>query len=78
MTSSQRPWPLDREAGRITEYINAKYKEDQFVNIVKSHGSNQTIMNSTIKIITEVVEELSPKMSTVAQKEERFNIQKQD
>jgi hypothetical protein len=40
--------------------VNAKYIEDQFVNIVKSHGSNQTIMDSTMKIVPKVVEELNP------------------
>jgi len=45
----------------ITEYLNAKYEEDEFVDIVKSHGSNQTIMNSTIKVVSKVIEELKPK-----------------
>jgi hypothetical protein len=27
------------------DYRNTKYAEDQFVDIVKSHGSNQTNMN---------------------------------
>ena len=31
------------------EYLNTNYKEDQFVNIVKSHESNQPSMNSTNK-----------------------------
>jgi hypothetical protein len=29
----------------ISEYLNTKYKEDQFVNIVKSHKINQPNMN---------------------------------
>jgi hypothetical protein len=33
----------------IEKYLNTKYKEDQFVNIVKSHETNQHNMNSTIK-----------------------------
>ena len=35
----------------IAEYLNTKYKEDQFVNIVKVHDSTQPNMNSTAKII---------------------------
>jgi hypothetical protein len=31
----------------IAEYLNTKYKEDQFVNIVESHESTQPNMNST-------------------------------
>ena len=31
----------------IAEYLNIKYTEDQFLNIVKSHESNQPNMNST-------------------------------
>jgi len=34
-----------------------KYKEDQFVSIVKSHKSNQLNMNSTIKAAAKVAEE---------------------
>jgi len=33
----------------IAEYLNKEYKEDQFINIVKSHESNQPSMNSTSK-----------------------------
>ena len=29
----------------IAEYLNTKYKEDQFVNNVKSHKSNQPNIN---------------------------------
>jgi hypothetical protein len=32
----------------IAEYINTKYKEDQFVNIVKVHESTQPNMNSIL------------------------------
>jgi len=31
------------------KYLNTKYKEDQLVNIVKSHENNQPSMNSTVK-----------------------------
>jgi hypothetical protein len=34
----------------IAEYLNTQYIEDQFVNIVKSHKSNQSNMNSTVKV----------------------------
>ena len=33
----------------ITEYLNTKYEEDRFVNIVKIHEGYQTNMNPTIK-----------------------------
>jgi len=32
----------------IAEYLSMKHAEGQFVNIVKSHDSNQPNMNSTI------------------------------
>jgi predicted GIY-YIG superfamily endonuclease len=32
----------------IAEYLIKKYKEDQFVNIIKSHDSNQPAMSSTV------------------------------
>jgi hypothetical protein len=51
----------------VTECLNAKYKEDRFVNAVKSHGSNRIITNTTIKIVPKVVEELIPIMRIVAQ-----------
>ena len=43
----------------IAEYLNTKYVKDQFVNIVKSHKSNQPNMNSTIKEAAKVVQELN-------------------
>jgi len=33
----------------IAEYLNTSYKEDQFVNIVKSNESTEPNMNSIIK-----------------------------
>jgi hypothetical protein len=36
------------------EYLNTKYKEDQFVNTVKNHESTQSNMNSILKIIEEL------------------------
>jgi len=43
----------------IAEYLNTKYPEDQFVNIVQSHDSSQPNMNSTIKTVAKVAEELN-------------------
>ena len=43
----------------FTEYLNTKYTEDQFVNIVTSHQSYQHYMNSTIIIAAKIVEELN-------------------
>jgi hypothetical protein len=42
----------------VAEYINTNYKEDQFVNIVKSHESIQPSMNSAVKIAAKITEEL--------------------
>lgn len=33
----------------IAEYLNTKYKQDQIVDTVKSHESDQPNMNSAIK-----------------------------
>ena len=43
----------------IAEYFNKQYIEDQFVNIVKSHESNQSNMNSTIKVAAKVAKKLN-------------------
>jgi hypothetical protein len=42
----------------ITEYLNTKYKEDRFVNIVKVHDSTQPNMNSILKLAAKILEEL--------------------
>ena len=42
----------------IAEYLDANYKEDQFVNIVKNHERKQTNMNSIIKTAAKITEEL--------------------
>jgi hypothetical protein len=39
--------------------LNRKCREDQLVNIVKSHNSNQPNMKSTIKVAAKVAEELN-------------------
>ena len=43
----------------IAEYLNAKYREYQFVHIVKSHKSNDSNINSTIKMAAKDAEELN-------------------
>jgi hypothetical protein len=43
----------------IAEYLNTKYKEDQFVNIVKVHDSTQPNVNSILKSAAKTIEELS-------------------
>jgi hypothetical protein len=37
--------------------MNTKCAEDQFVNIVKNHKSNQPNMNLTIKTVAKVAED---------------------
>jgi len=43
----------------IAEYLNTSYKEDQFVNIVKSQESTQPNTNSIIKTAAKIKVELS-------------------
>ena len=43
----------------IAEYLNKKYKEDQFVNVVKVHGSIQLNVNSILNSAAKIIEELS-------------------
>jgi hypothetical protein len=40
-------------------HLNTKYKEDQFVNIVKNHESTQLNMNSILKLAAKIITELS-------------------
>jgi len=40
----------------IAEYLNTNSKEDQFVNIVKSHESTRPNMNSIIKTAAKIIE----------------------
>jgi hypothetical protein len=47
------------EIVNIAEYLNTKYKENQFVNIVKVHESTQPNMNSILKSAAKIIEELS-------------------
>jgi N-glycosylase/DNA lyase len=59
------------EIRNIAEYLNTKYKEDQFVNNAKSQESNQANIKSTIKIAAKVVEELNKKRERVTLKDMR-------
>jgi trehalose-6-phosphate synthase len=43
----------------IAGHINTKYKEDQFVNIVKAHESTQQNMNSILKSEAKIINELN-------------------
>jgi hypothetical protein len=43
----------------LADYVNTKCIEDKFVNIVKSHESDQPNVNSTIKTVAKVLEELN-------------------
>jgi hypothetical protein len=43
----------------IAEYLNKKYKEDQFLNIIRSHKSSQPTMNSTVRAAAKIIDELS-------------------
>jgi hypothetical protein len=43
----------------IAEYLNKKYKEDQFVNVIGSHDSSQPNMNSTVRASAKIIDELS-------------------
>jgi hypothetical protein len=46
------------EITNTAEYLETKYKEDQFVHIVKRHESNRPNMNLAIQTTTNFVEEL--------------------
>jgi ElaB/YqjD/DUF883 family membrane-anchored ribosome-binding protein len=43
----------------IAEYLNTKYKEDQFVNVVKVHENTQPNMNSILKSAAKIIGELN-------------------
>ena len=51
----------------IAEYLNTNYKEDRFVNVVKSQESTQPNMNSIIKTAAKITEELSNQRRRVTQ-----------
>jgi len=62
----------------IAEYLNTNYTEDQFVDIVKNHESTQPNMNSIIKTVAKITEELSHQMRRVMQNRMEYNTQRQD
>jgi hypothetical protein len=41
------------------EYLNKKYKEDQFLNTIRSHDSNQPNMSSTVRAAMKIIDVLS-------------------
>jgi hypothetical protein len=43
----------------IAEYLNTKYKGDQFVNVVKNHVSTQPNMNSIFKLAAKITEDVN-------------------
>lgn len=52
------------------EHLDAKYKEDQLVNIVKIYENNQPIMNSINRTAEKVAEELNQSTEKSDTKEE--------
>jgi hypothetical protein len=56
---SQTEATYKTEVINIAEYLNKTSKEDQFVNIIKSHNSNQPTMNSTVRAAAKIIDELS-------------------
>jgi hypothetical protein len=47
------------ETINIAEYLNTKFKGDQFVNIVKKHESTQPNMSSIVKLAAKFTEDLN-------------------
>jgi len=45
--------------------LKTKYKEDQFLNIIKCHESNQPNTNRTIKIAADVLKEFNQTQKAV-------------
>jgi hypothetical protein len=58
------------EKTNTAEYLNTKYKENQFINTDTSHENNQPNMNSAIKTPANVVEELNHSNENNATKKE--------
>jgi len=61
------------ETINIAGYLNTKYIEYQFVNILNSHERNQPNMNSTIKAAATVAEELKQSNENSDTKWKPFN-----
>jgi len=47
------------EITNTAEYLNTNYKEDQFINTVKSYETTQPTMNLIIKTAVKITEELN-------------------
>jgi hypothetical protein len=62
----------------IAEYLNTKYKENQFVNIVNSHESTQPNMNSITKLTAKIIEELIQLNGKSDAKRMKYNTRRQD
>jgi len=58
--------------------LNTKYAEDQFVNFVRSHDSNQPNINSTIKKAAKVAKKLNQSNKSSDTKRKAFIREKQD
>jgi DNA-binding GntR family transcriptional regulator len=43
----------------LQNILTKRYKEDQFVNIIRSHNSSQSNMNSNVKAAAKITDELS-------------------
>jgi hypothetical protein len=54
----------------IAECLNKRYKEDLFVNIIRSHDRNQPNMNSTVKAAAKIIGELSESNEKNAMKQD--------
>ena len=71
-------WTEGWSRDNVAEYRNTTYKEDQFLNIVKSHESNQPIMNSAMKTAVKVLEEISQSNENSDTKQEGMQQTRQD
>jgi hypothetical protein len=56
---SQTEAAYKTEIINIAEYLNKRYKEDQFVNIIRSYDSSQPHVNSTVRAVAKIIDELS-------------------
>ena len=62
----------------VAECLNTKYKEDHFVNNVKSHESNQQNMNSTMKTAAKITGYLNQSSDNSDTQRKTYNSQRQD
>jgi hypothetical protein len=60
------------------EYLNKRYKEDQFVNIIRSHDSKQSNMNSTVRKAAKIIDELSQSNENNGINKMEYKKQRQD